>query len=146
VQQGLRVPESFAMVQNTLHRIDVNKNARFQKEMSQDLNTMAKELNHNVDAVTGMHHKMEWLEVFFVSFYAMQLSQILSSSFHFVEVYSSWSVVSWPFVAGFMAFLGLQPHKRKPTKESKFDIYGPFLLLVIMVMVWFGVGYYFFRG
>jgi hypothetical protein len=146
VQQGLRVPESFAMVQNTLHRIDVNKNARFQKEMSQDLNTMAKELNHNVDAVTGMHHKMEWLEVFFVSFYAMQLSQILSKSFHFVEVYSSWSVVSWPFVAGFMAFLGLQPHKRKRDKESKFDIYGPFLLLVIMVMIWFVVGYSFFRG
>lgn len=143
VQQGLRVPASFEMVQNTLHRIDVNNNSLSQKEMSQNLQAVAKEMNHNVNTVMEMHRKMEWLEVFFVSFYAMQLSQILSSSFRFAEIYSSWSVVSWPFIAGFMAFLGLQPHRQK---ENKFDIYWPFLLLVIMIIAWFAVGYYFFQS
>ena len=64
---------------------------------------------------------MEWLEIFFVSFYAAELSNLIASYFHFEKDFSAWSITIWALIAGVIAFLTLHPHKQIEDKANKED-------------------------
>lgn len=138
-QTGLRVPETFQVVQDSLHYIDINNNAKFQQGV-------AKQLNDNVNEVTNVQRKMEWLEIFFVSFYAAELSHLIAKNFHFDKIYSAWSIASWALFAGFIAFLTLHPHKQLEGKKGgKLVKILMIILLTLAIIAWFLVGKLYYK-
>jgi FPC/CPF motif-containing protein YcgG len=48
-QTGLRVPETFQIVQHSLHYIDINNDAKFQRHISGELRSVVKQLDENVN-------------------------------------------------------------------------------------------------
>ena len=52
-QTGLRVPETFQVVQHSLHYIDINNGAKFQRHISSERRGVVKQLDDNVNEVTN---------------------------------------------------------------------------------------------
>jgi len=139
-QTGLRVPETFQIVQHSLHYIDTKNEAKFQ-------HNVAEKLNDNVNEVTSVQRKMEWFEIFFVSFYAAELSNLFATNFRFPTNYHAISVAGWALFGGFIAFLTLRSEQLMKGKiGGKWLKFFTFLLLTIAIIGWFIVGkYYAFR-
>jgi len=69
----------------------------------------AQETHHNVEHIAAVQKKVEWLEVFFVSFYAAEFTyiviELLHQESHFLKNFSAILVAA--IFAGIAAFLGL---------------------------------------
>jgi hypothetical protein len=96
----------------------------------------------NVAVVTNVQRKVEWLEVFFVSFYATELVHLITKALSFASHYARWSIIIWPIFAGGMTFWGLKPHSHHDQKSS----YLPAFILLISAILWFVGGWWFFGG
>lgn len=67
----------------------------------------AQETHNNVKHIAAVQTKVEWLEVFFVSFYAAEFSNIIIELIH-KEDFSEIGIVSWTALfGGLAAFVGL---------------------------------------
>ncbi len=127
-QKGLGVEKALDVVSRAIH--------------SHNVDDISKELATNVSTVSHVQNKIEWLEVFFVSFYATELSHIISENF-FSHVYTSFSVLVWPVLAGAIAFWGLKPWRNTP--EPSNSNWRHILVLVLLTIgLWFAVGFNFF--
>ncbi len=145
-QTGLRVPETFQVVQHSLHYIDINNDAKFQRHISGELRSVVKQLDENVNEVTNVQRKMEWLEIFFVSFYAAELSNLIASNFHFEKSFSAWSIAFWALFAGIIAFDTLHPHKQiEGKKDSKLKKFFKITLLTVAIIAWFILGKLYYK-
>lgn len=137
-QEGLGVEKALTVVSRTIQNYDADK--------------ITEDVKDNVRTVSHVQRKVEWLEVFFVSFYAAELSDIISNHFFahshtaFGYSYAAYSVLVWPVFAGLMAAWGLQPwekhHPETKTKKRLVIILG---ILLIAVVCWFVSGLVFFR-
>lgn len=139
-QQGLRVRESFATLRRALHDAEIMDNDRFQNRALvfqgnalNQLGTLAREqqraianlevlvakANASVGIVAHVQSKVEWLEVFFVSYYATALVYYLMHSGFMDEDYASFSLLFAPLVSGGLAFWKLRPDKLHKHGEPK---------------------------
>ena len=111
-----------------------------------------------------MQTKLEWLEVFFVSYYATALVHYIGDSDLIDHAYIGISLVFAPFLSGLIAFQGLKPQQveqsaghateveAKPdsshqlAQEAHSDRRSRFFLyaLVIVFLVWGGIGWIYF--
>jgi len=145
-QTGLRVPETFQIVQHSLHYIDINNDAKFQRQVSGELRGVAEKLDNNVDEVTNVQRKMEWLEIFFVSFYAAELSHLIAKNFDFEKIYSAWSIGIWAIFAGIIAFSTLHPHEQiEGKKNRKLTKILTIILLTVAIIAWFILGKWYYK-
>ena len=145
-QTGLRVPETFQIVQHSLHYIDINNDAKFQRQVSGELRGVAEKLDNNVDEVTNVQRKMEWLEIFFVSFYAAELSHLIAKNFDFEKIYSAWSIGIWAIFAGILAFSILHPHEQiEGKKNRKLTKILTIILLTVAIIAWFILGKWYYK-
>ncbi len=152
-QQGLRVQDSFQILQRALHDAEVMDNDRFQNDSLKRQNAtlkamedLAEKTNHSITLVAHVQAKVEWLEVFFVSYYATALVYYINhDEALFNHDYSTWSLVLAPIISGTIAFLGLSPHKlhlahshTNPSKKPRDSrlLFG----LVGMFAIWLGIG------
>jgi hypothetical protein len=136
-QTGLRVPETFQIVQHGLHYIDTKNETKFQ-------HNVAEKLNENINEVTNVQRKMEWFEIFFVSFYAAELSNLFASNFQFPTNYHAISVAGWALFGGFIAFVTLRSNKLMKGKTGgKWLKIFTFLLLTEAIIAWFILGKYY---
>ena len=178
VQSGLRVKEGFQTVQRALHDAEVMDNDRYQgralselKEMAGRLNQMVENQQHTIDGlkrlldeagknvriVAHVQEKVEWLEVFFVSYYATALVYYLDHSELIGKRYAGISLVIAPFLSGGIAFLGLKPHQLKQHSDHESPQSGDhgietqnsgnksriiLLALVFLFAIWLGVGFW----
>ena len=164
VQTGLRVRDSFGTVQQALRDAEAMENDRFQGDTLNKIGTVADKLEalvaeagHNARLVAHVQSKVEWLEVFFVSYYFTALMYYVGHGGLFTHKYTVITLVLAPLVSGAIAFVGLKPHrlhrasghttetqaKPSPRKERTWW----FLLLLISTFVlWLGVGLRFFPG
>jgi hypothetical protein len=127
-QAALQVPAALELVQRTLNDINATN--------------LADKLERNVAVVTSVQKKVEWLEVFFVSFYATELVHLITEAFGFAPNYAQWSTIFWPIFAGGMTFWGLKPHSHREKESS----YLPAIILLVGAVLWFGVGWWWFGG
>jgi hypothetical protein len=119
VQSGLRVGDRFSTLQRALRDAEVMDNDRYQGRALTELRALAGNLKELLDEaganarlVAHVQSKVEWLEVFFASYYFTALMNYVNhDSALFSERYTVWSLILAPVVSGGIAFLGLKPHK-----------------------------------
>jgi hypothetical protein len=102
-QIGLRIPTSLATVQDTLHHIDINNDAAFQQ---------------------GISKKVEWLQILFIVFSAVEVSSTIAENFNFSSEYTAISTILLPIIAGILSYKGLTSENSKWKLAS---IYGGIL-------------------
>ena len=159
-QAGLRVQVSFRTLQQALHDAEVMNNDRFQNSAIDKLKSIVGEANVSAQKVAEVQTKLEWLEVFFVSYYATALVHYIGESEFFNHAYIGISLVFAPLLSGLIAFQGLKPQQveqsachateveAKPdsshqlAQEAHSDRRSRFFLyaLVIVFLVWVGIG------
>lgn len=96
----------------------------------------AQETARNTHEIVKMQKKVEWLEVFFASYYAAVLAHYISHNFHFNENYSKWSIVGWAIIVPAIALVKLVGLKNINPKERV--VFGGVALFAV---VWFVLGY-----
>jgi hypothetical protein len=157
-QRGLRVPQGLQLVQRTLRDAEAAAENRFEQRAAQELATLAAEVGENVTVVAHVQSKVEWLEVFFVSYYATALVYYVTAKELFAQAYAAWSVILTPLISGLIAFFGLQPHRLHRSKVKQADAANsrseeeaargrtPVILigLILIFMVWLAAGYFLF--
>jgi hypothetical protein len=168
-QTGLRVADSFGTLQRALRDAEAMDNDRYQGSALAELGTLARDLKklldeaaHSARLVAHVQSKVEWLEVFFVSYYFTALMYYVNhDGTRFSHDYSFWSLVLAPAVSGAIAFFGLKPHKLRgqtehptgtaqdgdssaPDKAHTSHAWGFLVALVAAFVVWLVVGFHFF--
>jgi hypothetical protein len=131
VRVGLRVADSFGTLQRALRDTEVMDNDRFQGRTLADLGRLAgsleglvTEAGRHARLIAHVQSKVEWLEVFFVSYYFTALIYYVNhNGTLFSHEYGVWSLILAPAVSGLIAFLGLRPDKLhdeagRPTTED----------------------------
>lgn len=132
-QQGLGVDPAQDKVSGVIQHYE----AQLQAEKARAL---SKELSSNVQTVTHIQRKVEWLEIFFVSFYATELAHLISAAF-FSPAYGHGSVLFWPIAAGLLAAWGLQPWAKHEDKSAKHRWVRVVVVTLLLVVIWFAAGF-----
>jgi hypothetical protein len=73
------------------------------------LQSATESIQRNAAIVSLTQRKIEWVELFLITVYALHLAEIVAHKLHFSEVYSSVSVVALPLAAALLAFFLLRP-------------------------------------
>jgi hypothetical protein len=144
-QTGLRVPERFEIVRHLLHDLEVTAGAHFQETATRNQRELAEETVKNVRTAATVQSKIEWLEVFFVSYYATALTYYIAAKAYFVDGYSRWSLLLVPIFSGIIAFLGIRPDQVEEHRHSR-QPYGFLIALLVLLILWAVVGILFFTG
>jgi len=133
-KRGLRVEQSFEVLRRALHDADFKEDMTFQ---CQSTNKNQEHLNELV----AMQHKIEWLEVFFASYYAGALAHYVSAGW-FEHPFPNVSTLIWAFFGGGIALWLLKPwsdeHHDKPKKISIWAL----VLIIVALAIWLSVGFY----
>jgi len=156
VQNGLRVADSFGTLQRALRDAEVMDSDRYQSHALQIQGDA-------LQIVAHVQSKVEWLEVFFVSYYFTALIYYISHGHLFSEAYALWTLILAPVVSGAIAFFALKPHRlhsRHSAARSGSDAaagrknadqqhaphaWGFLIAIVLAFVLWLGVGYGLFR-
>ncbi|WP_295442483.1 hypothetical protein [uncultured Thiodictyon sp.] len=92
--------------------------------------------------------KVEWLEVFLVSFYATELANLIADS-HFDHGYGRWGVLAAPLLGGGVAMVGLRPwrvhHEGHETWWSILARLSVFAAAAVAVALWLWFGFTVYR-
>ena len=127
-QQGLGVDRALEVVTRAIQ--------------SHDARRITHDVSDNVQTVSDVQRKIEWLEIFFASFYATELANIISEH-SFAKVYGAASVMTWPILGGLLAAWGLKPWRahHEPHRE-RWGVTAA--LLLAAVVGWLVIGFLFF--
>jgi hypothetical protein len=80
---------------------------------------IARRLEDNVLHVADMQNAAEWLELFIISFYSLEMAIILSHhAFHFNEWFRSWGVIVVALVSTSLMAFAIQPWKYKSNTQN----------------------------
>lgn len=162
-QQGLRVQDSFQTVQRALHNAEAMDNDRFQSGTLSKIGEMAEQVNRSAGIVAHVQSKVEWLEVFFVSYYATALVHYIKSSEFLDDDYVHVSLLLAPVVTGLIAFWKLRPDllnkhgEQQPQTTSEYDTHHEatgnsgrrslmFIILVFGIWLAIGIGLRHYNG
>ena len=133
-QQGLGVDRALGIVTQAVQ--------------SQEARQIADDLSANVRTVSQVQRKVEWLEVFFVSFYATELANLIAEK-HFAHDYGRWGVLAAPLLGGLVAMMGLRPWRvHHAGRESWWSIlarFGMFAIAATAVGWWLWIGFTVYR-
>lgn len=121
---------------------EVNENIRLVTKIQDNGSHIATELSSNVSTVAQIQRKIEWLEVFFVSFYATELAHLISAAF-FTPFFERWSVLFAPIVAGGIAAWGLKPWSLHHDKSPKKRWIRVLVIALVVVVGWLCAGFLF---
>lgn len=133
-QQGLGVDRALGIVTQAVQ--------------SQEARQIADDLSANVRTVSQVQRKVEWLEVFFVSFYATELAGLIAEN-HFDHGYGRWGVLAAPLLGGVVAMVGLRPwrahHEGRETWWSILARLSVFAAAGGAVVWWLWIGFTVYR-
>jgi hypothetical protein len=151
-QQGLRVHDSFQTVQRALCDAQVLDNDLFQNDILLKMGDLAKQANRSMGIIAHVQSKVEWLEVFFVSYYATALVYYLKHSDLLDKGFVSISLLFTPLVSGGIAFWKLRPDKLhkldehqpelsdKPCVQNEETGMGFLKTLIFVFLIWMAIG------
>jgi hypothetical protein len=137
-REGLRVGASLSVAKEAILEFDAAEAADRSEEMNRQLSrnvevvsALSAKLERNIETVADVQTKIEWLEVFFVSFYAAELSELIGTLWGFDHTYTAWAVPIWMIVGLSMAAWGLRPWHRKPVSKRALFV------VIAFVIAWF---------
>jgi hypothetical protein len=130
---GLNFPNQFEQRTKEKYLLQIQRDqATFglQLELIKNILTsvQARETHHNVKHIAAVQTKVEWLEVFFISFYAAEFSHILVELSHNQDFLEMGIVIWTALLGGVAAFFGL-----KLKGHVKLDRH--FWLTVVMIAI-----------
>ena len=123
-REGLRVAVSLVVAKEAIVDLDAANAAMRGQEMNENLGRnvetvrrMSVELEKSSKIVAAVQSKVEWLEVFFVSFYAAELAHLVGDS--------AWSLL-WALAGGLLALVFLRPwrHPKGGDEEKPPAVHG----------------------
>jgi hypothetical protein len=141
--EGLRVPATLQLVQRVLRDMESATTAAFQQETVRETQALAHDVGANVGLMADMRQKVEWLAVFFVSFYATALVHYVGGGF-FDATYTHWSLVATPFMAGLVALRCVKPYQTREASSAKAPNKAAWLfcgIISALFLAWVGVGW-----
>jgi hypothetical protein len=127
-RQGLRVPESLEIAKGAIADLHAANEERRGRELNE-------RLGQNMDIVADVQTKVEWLEIFFVSFYAAELSHIFAELWGFDHGYAAVTVPLCATVALLIAARFLRPWHRKQLSKRAL------ILVSLFALLWFVAGW-----
>lgn len=132
-RQALRVADSFGAVRRTISEVHDE--------------VEAKRAGENLQTVATVQSKLEWLEVFFVSFYTAELAEVISESAHFDETYRALSVTGWALAAALVAAVSLRPwdHGHGKRKQPRRLVLGMTMAAILAFILWVASGHMWMR-
>jgi hypothetical protein len=134
-RRGLRISDSLGIAKGAIADFDAANEARHEHEINE-------KLGKNIETVAAVQTKLEWLEVFFVSFYAAELSKLIAELAHFDDYYMALSVPLWAVVAATIAMLTLRPWEHTQSAHTpNRRLYVMFALLFLVAAIWIGIGF-----
>jgi len=153
-QHGLRVEQSLQLAQRVLHDLESTTTAAFQLAASKNAQVLAKAVGTHTGLLVDVRRKVEWLEVFFVAYFAITLVHYVGDGL-FSEHYLHWSTMAAPFLSALIALLFIRPYashaQYSQEATTRADIpakqKGQWLLLGALALLtagWVSVGYLFF--
>lgn len=137
IQQGLRVDETFSLAKNALHDVDTTD---ITHNLHKNVSAMA-EIQHNMAQV---QQKVEWLEIFFVSYYAMELVDKLGNQFTLNNQYVQYSIIGWPLVAMIFTAIALKPWQREKSRRHWISRLFYLIGLLLLAGIWLALGMHYF--
>ena len=168
-QQCSRVQDSFQRFQNVFQTVqralndaEVMDNNHFQSGALTELGHLAGKLNQTIDnlksllseagenvrIVANVQSKVEWLEVFFVSYYATAMVYYVGHD-HFEDGFAIGSLLAAPFLSGIIAFFCLNPHKLQahpsspqPGHHSEKGPIGFLFTMMVLFFAWCAWGHF----
>jgi hypothetical protein len=145
---GLRVPKTLQLVQRVLRDMESATTAAYQQETIHETRVLADDVGANVGLMADMQRKVEWLEVFFVSYYATALVHYVGHDF-FSAAYTHWSLIATPFLSGIIALLCIKPYAKPQPQETqaKHPHKGAWAFLGVITIVfltWVAIGWHCF--
>jgi len=160
-QQALRVEETFRTTQRIFRDVESSNDIQFQQQSAEEMKIIAKQLQESTDIVAHVQTKVEWLEVFFVSYYCSALAYYISYSAKFDCFvighlsYQTLSIIGWAMAGGLFAFLNLSPHLLPHRHEHQnnhiskqwYETWQFKMFIVLFVWgIWLFVGTTFYNG
>lgn len=137
-REGLRVSASLAVAKEAILEFDAaeaaDRNQEINRQLSRNVeivSALSAKLERNIETVADVQTKVEWLEVFFVSFYAAELSELIGTLWGFDHTYTAWAVPIWMIVGLSIAAWGLRPWHRKPLSKRAL------IMVIVFVIAWF---------
>ena len=106
-----RVPESLRLVQQNIADLDAALQADRQSE--------------SLDLMALTQSKVEWIEVFLVSFYAAELAELLGRGFGFSHGFLSWGVLTTLLLSVLIVAFLIRPWKEKEDERGQKGGAGP---------------------
>ena len=94
-------------------------------------------LTKNTHEVAEIQGKLEWVEVFIIAFYALELAYHVGHVFHYPDAYLGWGVIVTASVAMLLAFVLLKPYQHTRTSKAK---QAGILLLIVGALVVYLLG------
>jgi len=125
-RRGLRVGESLGIAKDALADFGAANEAKRGHEMNE-------KLGENIATVAAVQTKLEWLEVFIVSFYAAELSKLIAEVGHFDPRFMAISVPVWAVVTAAVLMRILRPWQH--TKSALHPGYRPPAMIVLLLVV-----------
>jgi hypothetical protein len=147
-RQGLRVPEALSAVRRALADLDSARQVQQQMTLARGLDANVRtltqiqtQLDHNIHTVASVQIKVEWLEVFFVSFYAAELSHMIAELFGFDHHYTAVATLAWAVGGGMLALFSLKLWQHGGERKARLHrVIVTVVLVSALVIGWFVFG------
>lgn len=143
-QQALRVPESLNLLKSAIADLDTSIQASQQSDSLRQLNStqealqrlsqeqgaiLAEQTKHSLH-MANAQNKLEWIEIFIVSFYSAELVELLGKEFSLNHGFVQYSVLAAAIGAAVITAFALRPWDESAEKHQTVRSPGGFLTVV----------------
>ncbi|MFO1430501.1 MAG: hypothetical protein U1F76_10245 [Candidatus Competibacteraceae bacterium] len=147
VQRAFQVESTQERVRRAITDIDATYTEQRHQEMAQRQHEIVQELHANVSRVTAIQTKIEWLEVFIISYYAAELAHLVGNLCPFNH-FKTYTIITWAVGAAAVSAWGLKPwqHDNAKPKSGKRRswIRTTVPALIGVLALWWLLGWWFF--
>lgn len=158
-QDAMRVPQALSLVQQTISDLDASlqaerqsdslgelaKTQRALRDLAQEQKGIAEKQKEHTGIMAATQNKVEWIEIFLISFYSAELTELVGKGFDLGHGYLSYAVVIAMFSSGVVAAMLLKPWKHESSHTTSieppprhFIVAVLVIAAVLLVFIWCG--------
>jgi hypothetical protein len=100
----------------------------------------ARKQGESLKILVSTQNKVEWIEIFIISFYATELTKAVAELHGFSHSYMANTIPLWTFGVALMAVLGLKPWKHYKEKIITAKRVAVFAAVALLAALWFYTG------
>ena len=130
VQRGLGVQQALEALRRAVEDMALDQASRSAAEES-------RKQGESLEIMVSMQNKVEWIEIFIISFYATELTKAVAELHGFAHTYTANTVPLWTLGAALAAMIGLKPWKHYRTKVLTGRRILAFVAVAVLAGLWF---------